>query len=337
MQQSGKTWIVAEIGQAHDGSLGILHSMIEAAAGAGVDAVKFQMHIAEAESCELEPFRINFSYVDKSRFSYWERMELSEDEWRGIKEKCDSLGVEFLATPFSNAAVDILEKIGVCRYKIGSGDLTNPLLLEKVALTGKEIVISTGLCELSDIDAAVRIARKHNCPIAILQCTTQYPTEARNIGLPWIAELSTRYNCATGLSDHSGTIFPGIAAAALNAGMIEVHVTFDKRMFGPDSMASLTFDQLKELVIGVRFINQANTNDIKKEISDSSIELAKIFGKALAVNRDMSKGEEITFDDLEGKKPANAGISVTKINEVLGRTLSVNKKRWEFIEENDLT
>lgn len=336
MQASGKTWIVAEIGQAHDGSLGILHSMIEEAANAGVDAVKFQIHIAEAESSALEPFRVNFSYEDRSRFEYWKRMELSEDAWVGVKDKCDLLGVEFLATPFSNAAVELLERLGVNRYKIGSGDLMNPLLIKRVAMTGKEVILSTGLCDLSEIDNTVTILKKHDCPFVILQCTTQYPTEAKNIGLSWVSELAERYQCPTGLSDHSGTIFPGIAAAALKAGVVEVHVTFDKRMFGPDSKASLTFDQLKELVEGIMFINQATIHNVEKTLSAEKLELARIFGKSLAVNKDMSAGDEISFNDLEGKKPADAGISVDKIEVVLGRVLKVDKKCWEFIKEKDI-
>lgn len=120
---AGRTLVVAEIGQAHDGSLGILHSMVDTAAASGVDAVKFQVHIADAESSPLEPFRVRFSPVDATRFDYWRRMELPEAEWRRLKEKCDGLGVEFLATPFSNAAVDLLERIGVGRYKVGSGTL----------------------------------------------------------------------------------------------------------------------------------------------------------------------------------------------------------------------
>ncbi len=132
-ESTGRTFIVAEIAQAHDGSIGILHSLVDAAAATGVDAVKFQVHIATAESSNLEPFRVEFSTVDKTRFDYWKRMELSVEQWADLKSRCEAAGVEFLATPFSNAAVDLLESIGVMRYKLGSGDLANPLLLEPSA------------------------------------------------------------------------------------------------------------------------------------------------------------------------------------------------------------
>ena len=117
-------FVVAEVAQAHDGSLGILHSFIDASAAAKVDAVKFQIHEAEAESSAQEPFRTRFSYVDATRFDYWKRMGFSETEWAGVKDHCDKAGMEFLATPFSNVAVDLLERLGVTRYKIGSGDVT---------------------------------------------------------------------------------------------------------------------------------------------------------------------------------------------------------------------
>ena len=307
---AGRTLVVAEIGQAHDGSLGILHSMVDTAAASGVDAVKFQVHIADAESSPLEPFRVRFSPVDATRFDYWRRMELPEAEWRRLKEKCDGLGVEFLATPFSNAAVDLLERIGVGRYKVGSGDIANPLLLAHLAATGKEVILSTGLGTIDDIDRAVELFSSRSVPFALLQCTTRYPTAADEVGLPWIGRLRERYACPVGLSDHSGTIYAGLAAATLGAALVEVHVTFDRRMFGPDSRASLTFDELEQLVKGIRFIETANRGTVEKAMTEETERLRRMFGKALAVNRDMAAGETLTAADLEGKKPADGGMTV---------------------------
>jgi N,N'-diacetyllegionaminate synthase len=336
VQSEGRTLVVAEIGQAHDGSLGILHSMVDAAAACGVDAVKFQVHIAEAESSHLEPFRVKFSPVDASRFDYWKRMELPEVEWRRLKDKCDGLGVEFLATPFSNAAVDLLERVGVNRYKVGSGDLTNPLLLERIAATRKEAILSTGLGSLEDIDKAVALFGSQGIPVAVLQCTTRYPTTAGEVGLCWINQFQDRYHCPTGLSDHSGQIYAGLAAAALGAAIVEVHVTFDQRMFGPDSQASLTFADLQRLVEGVRFINEASRVLPDKALTNESEALRRIFGKSLAVNRDMRAGEVLSSQDLEGKKPSDAGIPVSELAQVIGRQLKRCKQRWEFLEKEDL-
>ena len=155
----GKTFVIAEIGQAHDGSYGILQSMIEAIAKTGVDAVKFQIHVADAESSTLEPFRVKFSDVDRTRYDYWKRMELSIEQWQKIKDMCDKLNLEFLATPFSNEAVNILENLKINKYKIGSGDFSNFLMLEKISLTGKEIILSTGLGTLSDLDESINFLK----------------------------------------------------------------------------------------------------------------------------------------------------------------------------------
>ena len=335
-ESQGRTFIVAEIGQAHDGSLGILHSLIDAVAATGVDAIKFQVHIAEAESSPSEPFRVKFSPVDATRFDYWKRMELSPLEWQKIKERCENLGVEFLATPFSNAAIDLLEALSVVRYKVGSGDLANPLLLEKLARTGKEIILSTGLCTYEEMDNAVAFLLERRVPFALMQCTTKYPTTAQDIGLARIKQLRKRYGCSVGLSDHSGTIFASLGAVALGATAIEAHVTFDKRMFGPDAVASLTIEEFVELVKGVRFLELARCDGPDKQNDGSKNTLRRMFGRALAVNRDMQAGAVVNFEDLEGKKPSDGGISVTRLSFVMGRRLVSDLSRGDFLLEEHL-
>lgn len=335
-EKSGSTYVIAEIAQAHDGSVGILHSLVEAAAGAGVNAVKFQVHIADAESSPLEPFRVRFSPVDATRFDYWKRMELSASQWQRLKSRCDELGVEFLATPFSNAAVDLLEDLGVSRYKVGSGDAANPLLLEKLARTGKEVILSTGLGALEELDAAVAMFRERSVPVAVLQCTTKYPTLAQDVGLEWLARFRERYACPVGLSDHSGTIFSGLGAVALGAVVVEAHITFDRRMFGPDAKASLTVDDFAQLIEGVRFLERARGAGPDKVLDDSKQELRRMFGKALSINRDLPAGHVLSFEDLEGKKPADAGLPMSAMNQVIGRPLVCDKQRWDFLRQDDL-
>jgi N,N'-diacetyllegionaminate synthase len=330
------TYVIAEIAQAHDGSLGILQSLVDAVAATGVDAIKFQVHLADAESSVLEPFRVRFSPVDATRYDYWKRMELPLAEWRRLKDRCDALGVEFLATPFSNAAVDLLEEVGVRRYKIGSGDAANPLLLERVAKTGKEVILSTGLGSLAELDAATAMLQAHGNPYAVLQCTTRYPTAAEDVGLPWLAYFRERYRCPVGLSDHSGTIYAGLGAVALGAVAVEAHVTFDRRMFGPDARASLTVDEFARLVEGIRFLEKARDAGPDKSLDDGKRELRRMFGKALAVNRDLPEGHVLSFDDLEGKKPADAGIAVGDLGQVIGRTLIRSKQCWDFLQQDDL-
>jgi N,N'-diacetyllegionaminate synthase len=144
--------IIAEIAQAHDGSLETCHAYIDALATTGVDAIKFQTHIAEAESSIHEPFRVKFSKQDATRMDYWRRMEFSEEQWHGLKTHCDAVGLEFISSPFSNAAVDMLERVEVKRYKIGSGEVTNFLMLQKIAQTGKPILLSSGMSSFEEFD-----------------------------------------------------------------------------------------------------------------------------------------------------------------------------------------
>tara|TARA_Y100000589_G_C27125493_1_gene618347 strand:+ start:334 stop:1386 length:1053 start_codon:yes stop_codon:yes gene_type:complete len=326
------TYIVAEIGQAHDGSLGILHSLVEALAKTGVNAIKFQIHIADAESSLEEPFRTKFSYVDQTRIEYWKRMELTLSQWAKIKEKCEIFGLEFIATPFSNKAVDILEKLNVNKYKIGSGDLNNKLLIDKIARTNKELILSTGLTSMAELTDIVEHIKLKKIPFSLLQCTTKYPTPPEEIGLNWIRTLKQKFNCPVGLSDHSGTIYSSLGAVSLGANIIEAHATFDKRMFGPDSQASLNIDQFEELVKGIRFLEKANLDEEK---FSNKNHLHNIFSKSLAVNRDINKGETINFNDLEGKKPGDRGIPAKNYESIIGKKLTISKKKWEFLRIED--
>jgi len=332
-----KTYLIAEIGQAHDGSLGILHSYIDALATTGVDAIKFQTHIAEAESSLQEPFRINFSYEDATRFDYWKRMSFSKEQWIEIKKHCEEKGLEFMSSPFSQAAVDLLESIGVNQYKIGSGEVTNFLMLEKIAATGKPILLSSGMCAFSELDAAVQFIRPFGNELSILQCTTSYPTPPERVGLNVIQELKDRYpGHRIGLSEHTGNIATGIAAVAMGAELLEFHAVFDRRIFGPDASSSLTIDEIAHLVSSVRFIEKSLDHPIDKNDLGPYVELKKIFEKTLAVNKDLPKGHPITFDDLEAKKPAGQGVSANQFKTVIGKTLRQDKAKYDFLKPEDL-
>ena len=328
--------IIVDIAQAHDGSLGILHSFIDAVAQTGVDVIKFQTHIADAESSEYEPFRVNFSHVDNTRLEYWKRMEFTKEQWLGIKQHCEEAGLEFMSSPFSNAAVDLLHDLGMQRFKIGSGEVSNFLLLERIANTGKKIILSSGMSNFEELDKTIEFLKPFGNDLSILQCSTKYPTSPEDIGLNVLPELKERYQLPVGLSDHSGTIYPGIAASALGAELIEVHATFDKRMFGPDARSSLTIDELRQLVEGVRFIETSLKYHVNKYDNSQYTGVKKIFEKSLAVNKDLSKGHKITSDDLEGKKPAGYGIPARNYQDVLGRILKVDKRKYEFLKEEDL-
>ena len=328
--------IIAEIGQAHDGSLGIAHSYIDSLSDTGVDAIKFQTHIANAESSIFEPFRVDFSYEDKTRMEYWKRMEFTIEEWHGLKKHCNDLDLEFISSPFSCAAVDLLEKIGVKRYKIGSGEVSNFLLLEKIARTGKPILLSSGLSTFKDLDGTLDFLKGFKNHISILQCTTSYPTKPDEWGLNLISELKERYKVPIGFSDHSGNINACLAATAFGAEILEFHTVFDRRIFGPDSSASITIDEVKLLVTGVNEIKSSLNSDFKKTDTQKTLELKLIFEKSLSVNKDLLIGHQLCIEDLETKKPSNQGISASEFKYVIGKKLTKNKSQWDFLKADDI-
>jgi len=326
---------IAEIAQAHEGSLGILHSYIDALAQTGVDAVKFQMHIPEAESSEFEPFRIKFSLEDVTRYDYWKRMSFTLEQWKGIKAHCDQSGLEFLCSPFSILAVDWLEEVGVKRYKIASGEVSNLLLLEKIVQTGKPIILSSGMSSYTELDQTVAFLKERNAVFSILQCTTSYPTRPEQYGLNVIQELKNRYGVPVGFSDHSSKTATLIAATAVGAEILEFHAVFDKQMFGPDSQSSLTISEIKYLVEAVKEVAQALQNPIDKNNNLNFKGLKAIFEKSLAVNKNLSKGHIITFEDLEAKKPKGYGIEAQDFKDVIGKALKNPKNQWDFLKEED--
>jgi len=332
-----KILIIAEIAQAHDGSLGIAHSYIDALSKTGIDVVKFQTHIAQAESSAFEPFRTKFSYEDSTRFDYWKRMEFTEEQWVGLKEHSEQVGLEFLSSPFSNKAIDLLERIGVRRYKIGSGEVTNFLLLEKVARTKKPVILSSGMSSIGETAEAIAFLKSHSIDVSLLQCTTAYPTQPEEWGLNVIHEFKTRFSCRVGFSDHSGDIYACLAAAALGAQILEFHVVFDHNMFGPDAKASLTMSQVKKLVEGVRQLERSFARDSKMKEGSKFDTLKVMFGKSLAINKDLPKGHILSFDDLEGKKPGDRGIAAKDYGSVVGKKLTVNKSAFDFLSAEDIS
>jgi N,N'-diacetyllegionaminate synthase len=335
MKDQSKKIIIAEIGQAHDGSLGIAHSYIDALAETGVDAIKFQTHIAEAESSEYEEFRVNFSFQDATRFDYWKRMEFSLDQWVGLKRHCDDVGVEFISSPFSCAAVDLLEKIGVNKFKIGSGEVNNKLIIDKICQTDKEIYLSSGMSSYNELDQAVKWISYYGNKFSLFQCTTNYPTIPSEWGLNIINEMQERYAVPIGFSDHSGDIYASLSAVTLGADLLEFHVVFDKNMFGPDTKASITIDETKQLVIGVRNIEKALGKKIDKNENNHFCDIKIMFGKSLCVNKNLKKGDIIKFDDLEAKKPANKGICAGMYDQVLGKIIKRDLEKWEFLNRKD--
>lgn len=328
--------IIGEVAQAHDGSLGMAHAYIDAIAAAGADAVKFQTHLADAESTPLEPWRVPFSRQDTSRFHYWKRMEFTPEQWRGLRDHAQIAGLIFLSSPFSVEAVDLLAKLDVPAWKVASGEISNPFLLEAMASTGKPALLSTGMCSFTELDHAVRLFRSRQCPVATFQCTTAYPCPAEQTGLDVLAQLRARYNCPVGLSDHSGTIFAGLAAVTLGANLLELHVTFSREMFGPDVVASVTTAELRELVTGVRFIEaalQATTD--KDQRAAELLHVRTTFGKSLVARKRLDAGTVLCVEHLTAKKPGT-GIPASECHNVVGKQLTRNLNENDFLSLDHL-
>ena len=328
--------IIAEIGQAHDGSLGMALAYIDAVAKTGCHAIKFQTHIAKAESSIHEPFRVQFSKQDETRMDYWKRMEFTINQWKELKKHCDEVGLEFMSSPFSNAAVDMLEEVGVKRYKVGSGEVNNFLLLERIAQTGKPVIISSGMSSFDELDATIQFLKDRKVNYSILQCTTSYPTRPKQYGLNVIKELKERYNVTVGFSDHSSSIEACIAAAALGAEILEFHVVFDKELFGPDAKSSLTMKETKRLVKAISNIQEAIEYPINKSDNSAFTELKSIFEKSLAINKKIFKGHTITFADLEAKKPKGYGILASEYEKIIGKVIMKDLNQWDFLNYKDI-
>lgn len=328
--------IIAEVGQNHDGSLGLAHAYIDAIADAGADAVKFQTHIAAAESTPNEPWRKQFSMQDASRYDYWRRMEFSPSQWQGLKDHATDKGLHFLSSPFSLEAIDLLTQVGVSAWKVPSGEITNTPLLDGMLKSGLPIILSTGLSPLSEIDTTVSYLNTFSNPKAVLQCTSMYPCPPENIGLNVLSDFRSRYQCAVGLSDHSGTIFPGLAAAVLGVEVLEIHVTLSREMFGPDIPSSITTQELRELVRGIRLIECIQHNPVNKErVLEQIAPLRDIFMKSIVATQDLAKGTILEPKHLAFKKPGT-GLSPQRLAEVLGNQLRRTIKQDSLITLEDI-
>jgi len=210
---SKRCLVIGEVAQAHDGSLGTAHAYIDAIAKSGADAVKFQTHIAAAESTPNEPWRVRFSYQDASRYEYWKRMEFTAEQWLGLKRHAEEQRITFLSSPFSLQAARMLRGIGMQAWEVPSGEVANSQLLEYMIETKLPILLSSGMSSIEETDTTVAQVQAAGLPLAVMQCTSAYPCPPEKVGLNMLGEFRERYGCAVGLSDHSGTIFPGLAAA----------------------------------------------------------------------------------------------------------------------------
>ena len=329
-------FIIGEIAQAHDGSLGMAHAHLDAVAEAGADAVKFQTHIASAESTPAEPWRVKFSYQDATRYDYWKRMEFTEDQWQGLARHAEQRGLVFLSSPFSLEAVDLLQRVGTPAWKMASGEVNNTSMFDKILKTRLPILLSSGMSSMAEIDTAVEKIKQAKVPFLLMQCHTAYPCPPEKIGLNMIQVFRERFACAVGLSDHSGTIYPGLAGVTLGIQALEVHVTLSREMFGPDVPASVTSAELKQMIEGIRFIEKMLANPIDKDENAAALKpIRELFTKSLFYKTDLQAGSILTRENLAAKKPGT-GIPAGKIETVLGKRLLIDVAMDGFVNENDL-
>lgn len=315
--------LIAEIGQAHDGSWGQLVSMVDVLCGLPVDTIKLQHHIAAAESSESEQFRVKFSQQDKTRYDYWQRMELPFEILRDVKQLVESRGKRFLCTAFSLQALDDLEKLGVDRYKIGSADVSNGLLLRRIAETGRPVIVSNGLRDFAAMAKALETLRGGQDDIVIMHCTSAYPTPLESVNLGEIDVLRERFGLPVGLSDHSGSIWPSTFALAHGAVASEFHFVWDRRQFGPDSSSSLVASDIELLGEAVRAWHLTHANRLDDSVERSLRTVAATFSRSVRVRRDIKAGDTLCLSHLECFKPGGLGISAGDAAELLGKRSSV--------------
>ncbi len=328
-------FIIAEIGQAHDGSFGTALAYIDAVARTGANAIKFQTHIAAEESTRHEKFRVNTFPQDKNRYEYWKRMEFTEKQWMQLANHAKSKKLTFLSSPFSVKAVELLEKLNVPAYKIGSGDVGNDQLIDSIIEKKRPVIVSSGMSDNKEIDSLIKKLKKNKISCGLFQCTTSYPCKAEDIGYNIINEYKSKYDIPIGLSDHSGKIFPSLAAVAIGAKMLEVHVVFSKDCFGPDASSSVTINELSQLVEGARFIekginNRINKNSVVKDLSATK----KLFSRSAFFTKEIQKGEVFKLQDFAMKKPGG-GLCFKDTKRLVGKKIIKNRKLDDYVKKED--
>lgn len=310
--------LIAEIGSVHDGSFGNALKLIEAAAAAGADAVKFQTHIADAETLKGAPMPPYF--IGEPRYEYFTRTGFSLRQWKALKSACDDLGVTFMSSPFSLEAIDLLESIGMALYKVPSGEISNLPLIERLAQTGKPILLSSGMSGWEELDQAVAAAQKH-CPVQVMQCTTQYPCPPERVGLNVMSEMRDRYDLPVGFSDHTLGPAACCAAVALGAVTIEKHFTFSRLMYGSDAKHSMEPLEFRDLADNLTHIRTMLTHPVNKDNIDPYRDMKRIFEKSVVTALALPAGHALTEADLAFKKPGD-GIPAAQWRQLQGRILA---------------
>lgn len=307
--------VIAEIGINHEGSFARALRMVDDALSVGCEVVKFQSHVIEDE---MIPNNVIPGNASESIWDIMKRCAFDEDQERRLKRYVESKGITYLCTPFSRAAADRLERIGICAYKIGSGECNNYPLIEHIAQYGKPVILSTGMNDLPSIRPAVAVLRKNNIPFALLHCTSMYPTPYDKVRLGALRELQQEFpDAVVGLSDHSLGNYTCFGAVALGACILEKHFTSDKRWPGPDVPISIDPQELEQLIEGSRVIASA-LNGSKTILAEEKPTID--FAYACVVStRDIAAGECLALESLWVKRPGTGEIKAAHLSEVVGK------------------
>ncbi len=309
--------IIAEIGSVHDGSLGNALRLIDAAAACGADVVKFQTHIAEAETLPNAPMPSYFK--GEPRLEYFKRTSFTPAQWKEIAAHCAAANVKFLSSPFALEAIDLLEEVGVESYKIPSGEVTNIPLLEKVATTKKPVLLSSGMSNWKELDAAVEALRKGGS-LTVMQCSSMYPCPPEHVGLNVMDEMAQRYQLPIGFSDHTLGVAASVGAALLGASAVEKHFTFSKLMYGSDAKHSMEPQEFTQFCIAVREAALMRAHPVNKDDLAVYESMKEIFEKSIVSSKTLQAGTTLTLADLAFKKPGS-GLSAAKYKEMIGKKL----------------
>jgi len=331
-----KTFIIAEAGVNHNGSIEIAKKMIEVAKECGADAIKFQTFKAEQVISKYAPkaeYQKQTTGEIESQLQMVKKLELSFDDFIVLKEYCDKLGIMFLSTPFDFESIDFLNSLGLEIFKIPSGEITNLPYLEKIGKLRKKVILSTGMADLGEIEDALDIltscgTKKED--ITILHCNTEYPTPYEDVNLLAMLTIKEAFKVKVGYSDHTLGIEVPIAAVALGASVIEKHFTLDRNMQGPDHKSSLEPNELKAMVKAIRNVEKALGDGIKKP-SPSEIKNKIIVRRSIVAKRNIKRGEIFNEENITVKRPAT-GISPMRWYEILGKTATRDYKEDEIIE-----
>ena len=326
-------YIIAEAGVNHNGSFDLACEMVDAAKKTGVDCIKFQTFKSSnlvSHNARKAEYQIKTT-GDTSQEEMLKKLELSYDEFLSLKTYCDKTGIRFLSTPFDFGSIDFLNTIDIPFWKIPSGEITNYPYLLAIARTGKPVVMSTGMCIMDEIEAAIKVLKENGTKdIKLLHCNTEYPTPFEDVNLRAMQMMRDTFGLEVGYSDHTPGIEVPIAAVAMGATIIEKHFTLDRNMEGPDHKASLEPDELAAMVRAIRNVEVALGSGIK-EPSNSEKKNIAIARKSIVAAKSIKKSEILTEDNLTAKRPGS-GISPMRWSEVVGTKAVRNFEEDELIE-----